>query len=827
MFRASGPPTWNHWVGAVLAGLAAMGLRGLLDPWLGQAVPYLLAVPTVCVVGFVAGVGPAAATALACVAWGIVPGLSPTVETSASWRATLLFLPSALLLAFFASRLRARMAGTRAAPLTGQRHVLAWLWAATLLGGAVPLVTFALVATARYHQALADAQTRVDRAVRISEEHALKVFETNTALINRILDALGDEPDAALRQREAALHQKLVRMSAGLAQLQGIFVIGADAKLVVTNRVFPVPRERDFSDRGFFVHHRTGGPQPFFSEVLTSRTTGEPFFDMSVRRTLADGSFGGTVSTSLVPSYFAGFYRDIAGDLEGLTISLRRSDGVLLAGWPQGPAAADAPAGTVPAAGPPAATDDPLVAERGLGRYPVVVVSQLDRSAALAPWYDELMLMLALTFPTASGLMYIGWLALQRTRHALQALEALRFETSHRERVEESLRQSQKMEAVGQLTGGIAHDFNNLLQIISANLYLLGKALPDDAGLRQRLAHAGEAVRRGAQLATQLLAFGRRQALEPKVLHLGRLVLGMEDLLRRTLGEAIDVETVVSGGLWNTSVDPSQTENALLNLAINARDAMGGAGKLTIEVSNAFLDKVYARDHVGVKPGQYVLMAVSDTGCGMTPEVMAQAFEPFFTTKPPGVGTGLGLSMVFGFVRQSGGHAKIYSEPGHGTTMKLYLPRSMGGEEAIPGKSPGASQGGDETVLVVEDDEAVRETAIEMLRQLGYRVLGASGAEAAMEIVDSGAAIDLLFTDVVMPGPMRSPELARRASDRLPGLVVLYTSGYTQNAIVHGGRLDPGVELLAKPYSADALARRVRELLDRRKAPPRPSRDQM
>lgn len=818
MFETSGLRTGTRWAAALLIALTAMLLRGLLTPWLGDTLPLLLAMPAVAVAGFLAGIAPAMAAALVCAGWLFVPAFAPTPEDP--WRSTLYFLPSALMLAFLAARLRARLTGSIQPPLTGQRHVLAWLWAATLLGGAVPLLTFALVATSRYHQALSDAQTRVDRAVRISEEHALKVFETSTALINRTLDALGEADEPALRQREAALHQQLARMSASLAQLQGIFVIGADGRLVVTNRIFPVPRDRDFSDRAFFIHHRAGGAEPYLSEVLTSRTTGEPFFDMSVRRSLPDGRFAGTVSSSLVPGYFAGFYREIAGDTPGLAISLRRDDGVLLAGWPLGPTASDAPRAQGDAARAGPSRDSGLEAERRLGSYPLAVTARLDRSAALAPWYDELALMLALTFPTAAGLMYIGWLALQRTRHALEALEALRVETSHRERVEESLRQSQKMEAVGQLTGGIAHDFNNLLQIISANLHLAAKHLAPDDGARQRLAHAGEAVRRGAKLANQLLAFGRRQALEPKVLHLGRLVLGMEDLLRRTLGESIDVETVISGGLWTTCVDPTQTENALLNLAINARDAMAGVGKLTIEVSNAFLDEDYARDHAGVQAGQYVMLALSDTGCGMTPDVMAQAFEPFFTTKPPGAGTGLGLSMVFGFVRQSGGHAKIYSEPGHGTTMKLYLPRSTLGEEAVPVRPAGVTEGGHETVLVVEDDDAVREAALEMLRQLGYRALGAAGAEEALAIVEGGQAIDLLFTDVVMPGPLRSPELARRASEHQPGLVVLYTSGYTRNAIVHGGRLDPGVELLAKPYSAEALARRIRALLDRRAGRP-------
>jgi PAS domain S-box-containing protein len=381
---------------------------------------------------------------------------------------------------------------------------------------------------------------------------------------------------------------------------------------------------------------------------------------------------------------------------------------------------------------------------------------------------------------------------------------------------QEQLRQSQKMEAVGQLTGGVAHDFNNLLQVISGNLHLVGKGIAGNEALERRVTNAQAAVRRGAKLASQLLAFSRRQALEPKVVNVGKLVVGMEDMLRRAIGETIEIEAVVSSGLWNTLVDPAQIENALLNLAINARDAMSGSGRLTIEVGNAFLDDDYARAHADVAPGQYVVIAVSDTGSGMAPEVMAQVFEPFFTTKPLGTGTGLGLSMVYGFVKQSGGHVNVYSKVGHGTTMKLYLPRAHESEDVVATIANDPVSGGSETILVAEDDEAVRDTVVEMLGELGYRVLKAADAASALTVIESGIAIDLLFTDVVMPGSLQSPELARKARELLPRIAVLFTSGYTRNAIVHGGRLDPGVDLLNKPYTRDALARKVRQVLGAR-----------
>jgi PAS domain S-box-containing protein len=384
-------------------------------------------------------------------------------------------------------------------------------------------------------------------------------------------------------------------------------------------------------------------------------------------------------------------------------------------------------------------------------------------------------------------------------------------------RTELALQQSQKMETIGKLTGGVAHDFNNLLQIISGNLQLL-EMNTGGAEVQRWIGNARSAVEKGAKLASYLLAFGRRQPLEPKVVKISRVVTGMEDMLRRALGEEIEVELVISGGLWNTAVDVAQVENAVLNLAINARDAlsdtMRGARKLTIEANNAILDDLYCRTHGDVAPGQYVMLAVTDTGSGMTPDVLRQAFEPFFSTKEEGKGSGLGLSMVYGFVKQSGGHVKIYSEPGQGTTVKLYLPRTTAAEEPLgPIDGPQPAVGGTETVLVAEDDEAVRATVVEMLTQLGYRVLKAADAASALAVIESGVPIDVLFTDVVMPGTLRSPDLARMARERLPNLAVLFTSGYTENSIVHGGRLDPGVELLGKPYTRESLARRIRQVL--------------
>ena len=393
-------------------------------------------------------------------------------------------------------------------------------------------------------------------------------------------------------------------------------------------------------------------------------------------------------------------------------------------------------------------------------------------------------------------------------------------EVDRRSQSEEALRQLQKMETVGQLTGGIAHDFNNLLQIVSGNLDILRRNLPEDAArLRRPVDNAMRGAERAAVLTQRLLAFSRRQPLAPKLLDPNKLVSGMSEMLHRTLGETYSIETVLASGLWRIEADPNQLESALLNLAVNARDAMPQGGKLTIETANTHLDRRYAEINSGAAPGQYVVICVTDTGEGMDPETAEKAFEPFFTTKGVGKGTGLGLSMVYGFVKQSGGHIKIYSEEGEGTTVKIYLPRYRGtGDLSDAEAEESTAPGGDSsaTILVCEDDEDVRALSAESLRGLGYSVVEAADGEAALRMLQGDMPVDLLFTDVVLPG-MTGAVLAKEARAIRPELKVLFTTGYARNAIVHQGRLDPGVELISKPFSYSDLAIRIRDLLD---APP-------
>jgi len=429
---------------------------------------------------------------------------------------------------------------------------------------------------------------------------------------------------------------------------------------------------------------------------------------------------------------------------------------------------------------------------------------------------------------TAGAVFALAWFATRdarrRARAALDAGDALRAanqqlteEAATRAEAEAKVRQMQKLESIGQLTGGVAHDFNNMLAIVIGSLDMARRRLisdPDRA--RDNLDNAMEGAERAAQLTQRLLAFSRQQPLAPKAVDANKLVGGMSELLRRTIGENIRVETVLAGGLWPAFIDGAQLENAVLNLCVNARDAMPDGGRLTIETTCTHLDDAYAAGHNEVTPGQYVMVSVTDTGTGMPPEVIERAFDPFYTTKGVGKGTGLGLSQVYGFVKQSGGHVKIYSEPGVGTTVKLYVPRHFGDAEAVAGEAgpvdlPRAQ--GDEVILVVEDEERVRHMSVDTLRELGYVVVQASDANQALTVLTIQPRIDLLFTDIVMPD-MNGRVLSDRAREQRPGLKVLYTTGYTRNAIVHNGMLDHDVAFIAKPFTVQQLATKVREVLD-------------
>jgi len=681
-----------------------------------------------------------------------------------------------------------------------------------------------------YQETFERAAAELAQADAVAEENIVKVLDTHELVGARIGDLLAGMSDTEIRAREKELHERIREQIAHLPQVETAWVVDRSGHLLVGARNYPAGG-LDLSERDYFRALRDAEAGIYISG-LQSRFDNRPFFTVARRRLGPLGEFAGVVVVAVSPEFFRSFYAKLLPDTENYAAGLFRVDGATLARYPEivWRDAQPAPPGVLmraaaqrPQSGvlmEASAFDGvvKMIAYRRVERYPIYVTIGRTRSSIERQWAGLMLSHLYFGLPATTALVLLCLLALRRTRREAAALDQAREAMARREAAEEQLRQAQKMEVIGQLTSGIAHDFNNLLTIVSGNVDLLQRRIGDSDPELARLAGAAmRGVDRAASLTHQLLAFSRRQPLDPKPLDVNRLISGMSELLRRTLGEHIDAETVLAAGLWPTFADENQLEHSLLNLALNARDAMGAGGKLSIETANAFLDDTYAaaaRD--AVRPGPYVTISVTDTGSGMTPEVRERVFEPFFTTKEAGQGTGLGLSQVYGFIKQSGGHCTVYSEPGMGATVRLYLPRHFGapaGAEADPGPVVVAGPA-DGTILVVEDDADVRAYATEILAELGYRVLTAPDGREALALLHQHPEVMLLFTDVVLPGELDGRQLAEEARRRHPGLKILYTTGYARNAIVHQRRLDPGVELIVKPFAGAALAAKVRQVLE-------------
>ncbi len=699
----------------------------------------------------------------------------------------------------------------------------------------LPILLFAIVVTISYRQHFIDARDRLERDLGRITEHALKVFETfelSAIYLDEMIDGI---TDAQIRSYEREYSTRLANITKTLPQLRDLWVIDVNGYPVVSGTIFPMPRI-DLSDREYFrVHKNNEVTGLHISGVLAARAADLKFFAVSRRREV-NGRFAGVTIVSIAPEYFADYYSRLPSNERSNSLLLRR-DGTVLARHPD-------PPGAPPKLPENSAFDRAMrvqpergifvnvssfdgvertLAYRKLPRHDVYVATSFAHSTVTRNWVLDVGSHLIFGIPATVAMFGLGLMALRRSQR-------LHEEEARRQATEMALRQAQKMEAVGRLSGGIAHDFNNMLTVILGNIDIAlrriedGKA--DNSRITRLLGAARQASERAATLVQRLLAFSRQHPMEVKAVDINRLVQGMSELLRRTIGESVITETVLGGGLWKVAVDPNQLENAILNLAVNARDAMPDGGRLTIETANSYLDEHYvaAQNHE-ISQGQYVMLALSDTGTGMARDVVDRAFEPFFTTKPAGLGTGLGLSMVYGFAKQSGGHIKIYSEIGEGTTIKIYFPRISeqreipvwSGEEQTPARRA-PSSGGTETILLVEDEEEVKRFAAEVLREEGYQVHAVSDAASALRTLEAEPAINLLFTDVVLPGGMNGRQLADEMRKRRPGLKVLYATGYTRNAIIHQGRLDPDVELLTKPFTADALARKVRAILDAKPA---------
>jgi signal transduction histidine kinase/CheY-like chemotaxis protein len=687
----------------------------------------------------------------------------------------------------------------------------------------VPCALFGFAAWNSYRSSHELADERLRRSLDVQQEQALKTFELVNLTLANALELVAGMSESDIRNNEERLHLQFKKLDDAVPVVQSIWIYGKDGRALATSWLHPPP-SLDFSDRDFFQAHVNANVGTYYGQVYPSQFDAQPFFTVS-QRLEHDGEFLGVLELSVLPSNFFRFYSTLAYT-EGLQYALIRNDGMFLVRFPATPAGAvdqldsrtgfrrtiaQSPRGGFYTTTSPIDRIERRFAVRRFGETPLYLSAGIATAVIRNEWIRGMASHLIYGIPVTLVLFFTLFAVLRRT-------QSLYAEIDRRMTAEESLRQSQKLEAIGHLTGGVAHDFNNLLTIIIGNLETAQRQLESwtdgsQIKLARRLENAMHGAQRAATLTKRLLAFSRQQPLNPTTLDINRLLNGLSDFMRRALGEDISLEIVGGGGVWPVEADPAELEAVILNLAVNARDAMPSGGKLTIETSNSYLDEAYCRE-LDIRPGQYVQIAVTDTGSGMTKDVIERAFEPFFTTKQSGQGTGLGLSQVYGFVKQSGGHVRIYSEVGEGTTVKIYLRRFLGKsltqEETAKEPRRGHSH---ECILVVEDDDDVRAYVAETLGGLGYDVLEAANGEEALRLIDEHKRVDLLLTDVVMPG-MNGRKLAEEAKQHQPNLKILFMTGYSRNAIVHQGRLDPDVELIQKPLTSEQLANAVRKSLD-------------
>jgi two-component system NtrC family sensor kinase len=699
---------------------------------------------------------------------------------------------------------------------------------------AVPVALFVIVSWVNYRSAFAEAERDIIRTAEVAREHAASVFDSQKLVAQRVDDVLVDMDDDAIRRDESALHTTFRRMIAGLPQVQSFLVLDNTGHALVATGADPVDGAIDYGDRDYFVALRDGKARTFISQVQVSRVDGQLFFGVAHRREAPDGGFDGVVAIAVAPSLFQTFWKAVVGeeggDDSGRTVTLVKADGQILARYPPieglppkrvspGPlfdAIARSPeSGTyVSRSAIEEGRPERHYAYKKVRGYPVYTVVGRSTAAIVSGWRRTALTHLLFGVPATIALFLVTLTALRRTRHAHAALAQAQDEMRRRRVAEAAALQAQRMEAIGQLTSGVAHDFNNLLTIIIGNFDMIERS-PERVERVRRLARSGlTAARRGAELIAKLLAFSRRQMARPEVVDVNRLLRDFLPVLRGAATEVVTIELNAAAAAIHALLDPGQLESAVLNLVANARDAMPAGGTIAIATGKRMLSATEAATMPGALPGRYIRITVSDTGTGMDPAVAVRAFEPFFTTKEVGQGTGLGLSQVYGFCKQAGGYVHIDSAPGSGTTVELLLPEtaeqppSAERRGSDPNPPPRAEAG--ETVLVVEDEPDVMAMAVENLTELGYATLTAPDAASALRHLASDARIDILFSDVVMPGGMNGVELVAEARRLRPGLRVLLTSGYS--ASVNARQLPPDVPLLAKPYRRDDLAAKLRLL---------------
>jgi two-component system NtrC family sensor kinase len=687
---------------------------------------------------------------------------------------------------------------------TAQRNslrLLQWMMVASL---ALPLALFVFASAVSWISIHETADREIERALDVAHEHTLKVFETIDRSLSEIAEILRDASDADIAAREQALHLRLKQLVASLPQVKSAWIFDAKGRALVNSLVVPAP-EIDFSDRDYFRVHAAGNIGTYIGEVLKPRPPyqGAPFFGVGRRRPSDDGSFTGVIQMSVLPEYFENYYARI-GREPGSFFAVGRADGTMLARFPA--IDRDGPIGKLIAGNPKAGlitvTSPVDGVERRIGyqrlaEYPIYVSAGLETSAIRARWLATMGQHLIFGAPATALLFALLGLALRRTRH-------LYFENEKRQAAEEALKHGQRLEALGRLTGGVAHDFNNLLTVIHASADLLRRHdLPEARRLRY-IDAISDTVTRAAKLTGQLLAFARRQTLKPEIFEVGRNVQTLSEMIGTLIGSRIEIVILGSDEPCFVNTDAGQFETAIINMVVNARDAMEGRGRLTIAVGMAA--SLPNAAPLPQHPYGYVTVSVADTGSGIPPDQLERIFEPFFTTKQAGHGTGLGLSQVFGFAKQSGGEVSVASEVGKGSIFTLYLPRTAGSGKSrqMTATDAPAIGGSGMSVLVVEDNAEVGRFTTDALAELGYATCLVGSAKHALEELTIGAdRFDAVFTDVVMPG-MSGLELAQEIRRSHPDLPVVLTSGYSHVLSEHGAY---GLELLQKPYSIEQLSR--------------------
>jgi len=750
---ADGPPAWR-WGAAAVLGVAAMGLRAALEPWLQGTVPFVFAFPAVVAAALMSGAGPGLLALAVCALFPLVPGLPETIRGNVVPQ-VLPFVASGIAVVVVCSWLLRRITpatavhGESPAPAgTGYdqgRHVQQWLRMLIALALLLPAMFFISAAWQGYRAQFKAAEERAVRTSTIAREHALKVMRTSEMLFDLMEERTADRTEAELRADRRSLDEQLRRITRTTPEVQSLAVWDREGRPLALTVPYSVPPDFNAADREYFTVHREADKGLFVSAPFYGRLdASELRVVISKRRNGPAGEFAGVNAVSLRASAFSEFYRELTRAEPGASISFFRSNGTIvmreppppvlgMIAPPTGPMMARVAAGEasgLTVVRSPVDQKRRVIAFRRIDSYPLYVSASIADDAILSSWYSEVALLAAFTFPTSLALAWVSWVALKHTRRERTALEQWRAEISKRTQVEDVLRQTQRLEALGHLTGGVAHDVNNLLMVVSNNAYLL-KRLPPGRDLSKPIDAILRAVATGARLTRQLLAFARRQALRPEVISPQERLPLLLDLMRHSISALVALRGEAAPDTRSIQVDPAELELAMINLAVNARDAMPDGGSLTVDIRNARPDEVEAGS------GEWVSITVSDTGTGIPPEVIDHVFEPFFSTKEPGKGTGLGLSTVYGIVKQSGGWIWVESASGKGTTFRVYLPPTDASPATAPAPAPAVKMPATETVLLVEDQEDVRRLAAQVLRGRGYTVLEAGGATDLWDDRDS------------------------------------------------------------------------------------------